>query len=225
MKRLIFMMLIASTALVVSSCNKDKADKVEAKKAEKVTKTQGAAKYAVNAASSAILWEGYKPTGTHNGSVNIKSGNLDVTDGVISGGNFVIDMNSISTLDLDGEYKTKLDVHLKGTGEDGKDDFFNVEKYPEAKFEITKVTSLKNDTTANFIVYGNLTIRDKTHNIPIKAKVSVSGDDIVVATPKFSIDRTKWGIQYNSKSIFPNLKDHVIDDEMGLKITLMAKKQ
>ena len=43
-------------------------------------------------------------------------------------------MNTINTEDLSGEYKNKLDGHLKS------DDFFGVKQYPEASLKFTKVT-------------------------------------------------------------------------------------
>lgn len=91
----------------------------------------------MNAAESSIEWIGSKPVvNGHNETINIKNGFVHVnTDNQITGGEFVIDMNSISNADLtDAEKKGQLEGHLKSA------DFFEVEKYPEAKFVITGVT-------------------------------------------------------------------------------------
>ena len=60
--------------------------------------------YTVNAASSAIVWKGYKVTGEHTGTVKIKDGKLSFSNGVLNGGEFTIDMNSINNTDLEGEW-------------------------------------------------------------------------------------------------------------------------
>jgi len=67
----------------------------------------------VDPTASQIIWKGYKVTGEHAGTINIKEGALDYKDGVLVGGNFTIDMNSIACTDLTGEYAQKLEGHLK----------------------------------------------------------------------------------------------------------------
>ena len=78
----------------------------------------------INTEKSTINWVGKKVTGEHSGTVNLKEGNLIFKDGKVAGGNFTVDMTSISTTDLSGDWKTKLDGHLKA------DDFFGTEKNP-----------------------------------------------------------------------------------------------
>ena len=84
--------------------------------------------------ASKIAWKGYKVTGEHYGSIKFKSGALEFSGNTLNGGYFVIDMNTINTEDLSGEYKNKLDGHLKS------DDFFGVKQHPEATLKFTKVT-------------------------------------------------------------------------------------
>ena len=62
---------------------------------------------------SEITWKGYKVTGSHTGTVMLKEGNLEFTDGALTGGNFAIDMATLGSTDLEGEWKGKLDGHLK----------------------------------------------------------------------------------------------------------------
>src|SRR5690554_306378 len=111
MKKLI--LFSAAAAMIVASC----VSNPEGKKAE--------------TAQSELVWTGAKVSGKHHGTVDIKSGQLIVDNGAITGGNFVLDMNTINTQDLEGEWKEKLDGHLKA------DDFFDVANHPEASFEIT----------------------------------------------------------------------------------------
>jgi polyisoprenoid-binding protein YceI len=204
---------------------------VACKKSEGVKATTGAAAeaavitgktFTLNTNASQLIWEGTKPTGSHTGTVNITSGTISVEDGMISGGQFTMDMNSITSTDLTGDDKLYLESHLKGTGDGNQDDFFNVTKFPTAKFEITKVTKLMNNEENTHLVYGNLTLRDVTKEIGFNANVTMDQNKIVVVTPKFKIDRTEWGVNFKSKKIFDDLKDKFINDEIGLKISVVA---
>ncbi len=178
--------------------------------------------YQVNAAESSIEWIGSKPVGNgHNGTINIKNGFVNVnTDNQITGGEFVIDMNSISNADLtDAEKKGQLEGHLKSA------DFFEVEKYPEAKFVITSVTPATDTDKQKFkdathLVSGNFTMKDQTHNISIPANVSVQ-NNALTANSEFNIDRTQWNVNYQSD---PSIKDKFINKEVNLKLNLKASK-
>lgn len=211
-------------ALGVVSCKNTKGDKAEVSDAGKAAVATGAT-YNVNSATSKVMWEGTKPTGAHNGTVDVSQGTVSVKDGKVTGGKFKLDMNTITVLDLEGDGKTDLEGHLKGLGEgDSADHFFNVNKYPTATFEITKVTGLSGNAEANSLVYGNLTMKDVTKQVSFKANIKADANGVTVETPQFTIDRTQWNIKYGSKSIFPDLKDKFINDDLGLKIVLTASK-
>lgn len=224
MKKSIFYFLGLAMVFSLASCKKDKGDAAATSSAGEVKTAAAAAEYKVNPAASLVTWEGYKPTGTHNGTVKVTEGKVAMKGGKIEAGSFTIDMNSINVIDLTGDEKAGLEGHLKGSDEKGADDFFNVSKFPTAKFAITKVAEVKNDPEANTMVYGNLTIKDQTHQIGFKAMVESVGNTVKVRTPKFNIDRTKWNVHYGSKSVFKNLGDKFINDEIGLTISLVANK-
>jgi len=204
----------------LASCG-PKGEKAGAGDAGDVAEESGK-EYAVNSATSQIMWEGSKVTGTHNGTVEISNGSISMEDGNLTGGNFTIDMSSIVDNDLDGDMKANLENHLKGTVEGKETDFFNVPKYPNAKFEITKATKLMNNEDANYVVSGNLTLKDVTKEISFRAMVNESNGKISVKTPQFTIDRTEWGIKYGSAKFFDGLKDKAIAEEIGLKVDLTA---
>lgn len=225
MKNSILYALAFMLAVSVVACKKDKGEAAVTSEAGKVKKVEADATYKVNTDASKVLWEGYKPSGTHNGSINISEGTVQMKDGKLSAGEFVLDMNSITVLDLSGDDKAGLEGHLKGSKEENSDHFFNVAQYPTGTFKITKVVGLTSeDSDANYMVYGNLNIKDKTSQIGFKANVMASGNVVTVTTPKFQIDRTKWNVNYKSKSAFKNLGDKFINDEIGLSITLAANK-
>lgn len=219
------LMMFAMILLVgsMTSCKDSAGDKAEVSKKGEVAAATGNT-MSVDAANSKVMWEGTKPTGSHNGTVNVSDGSVSVKDGKVTGGSFTLDMNSITCLDLEGDSKAGLEGHLKGTAEAEKDDhFFNVKKYPTAKFEITKVTGLAGNDAANSLVYGNLTMKDVTKQVSFKANITTGDGMVNVSAPKFTIDRTQWNVTYGSKSIFDDLKDKFVNDEIGLSIELAAR--
>lgn len=207
------------SVFILFSC-KNKSETNTAEDAQTVAEASGKV-FNVVPSSSKVLWSCSKPTGTHNGTFPVSGGNLSVENGVITSGTFTIDVANLTVEDLTGDDKVKLETHLKGTGKDGKEDFFNVTQYPTAKFEITKVTGLANDPEGNALVYGNLTLLDVTKEVNFKANINIMESNVTVTTPVFEINRTNWGLKYQSKS-FEALKDKFINDEVKLQINLNA---
>ncbi len=219
------LMMLAMFLVVgsMTSCKDSEGTKAEVSNKGEVAAATGVT-MGIDVTRSKVMWEGTKPTGAHNGTVNLNGGSVSVKDGKVTGGNFTLDMNSITCLDLEGDSKAGLESHLKGTAEAEKDDhFFNVKKYPTAKFEITKVTGLAGNAEANSLVYGNLTMKDQTKQVSFKANIKTDGKMLKVSAPKFTIDRTQWNVTYGSKSIFDDLKDKFVNDEIGLTIELAAQ--
>ena len=119
-------------------------------------------------------------------------------------------MTSITNTDLTDEgYNQKLVGHLNS------DDFFGVEKHPNAKLEIKKATSFSNGKAS---VNANLTIKGKTESVLFDVLKTDRG-----YTAKIDVDRSKFDVRYGSDSFFDNLGDNVIDDIFTLDITLFLK--
>lgn len=218
-----FIVTLAATVLIITaySCKGEKKNETEATTAEQIKETPAeAVLYKVDTASSTIEWIGSKPIGKHNGTLGLTSGSMESKDGNIESGSFVIDMASITVTDLEGEEKTSLEGHLKGEGEGKEDHFFNVAKYPKAVFEITGISEKDGKT----YIDGDLTIKDIKKNISFPATTSVDGDTITLDTEVFTINRTEWGVNYASKSVFENLGDKFINDDIELKISIKANK-
>jgi polyisoprenoid-binding protein YceI len=207
--------LMAFIAIGAFAC-KNSEKEAELPMEEVAEATEMAVNYNVDTAASQIMWEGAKPTGTHNGAIKLSSGTVSINNGVVEAGNFVIDMNSIEVQDLEGEQKTNLEAHLKGTVKGQEGDFFNAGQYPNAKFEMTGIE--------NNVVKGNLTIKDKTNAIEFPATVTMEGDKMMLKSEGFVIDRTKWDVNYGSKSIFDNLGNKFINDEIKITVSLVATK-
>lgn len=208
--------LVAFVALGLFSC-KNNEKETEQEMAAAAEASELSHEYVVDIDESIIKWEGSKPTATHYGTVKLASGTLHEHEGKIEAGNFVIDMNTIVDEDLEGDYKNSLEAHLKGTVEGKEGDFFNVTEYPNATFELT---GIEND-----VISGNLTIKDKTNPIQFPAKITMNGDELTIVSDPIELDRTKWGVNFNSKSIFPNIGDKVISDTIKITVNLRAKKK
>lgn len=172
--------------------------------------------FKANTSNSKINWKGFKPTGEHYGTIMLKEGYFKIKENKIVGGEFKIDMNSITDLDMaaDNKYNAKLVNHLKS------DDFFGVEKYPIAIFKIIS-TETKGD---KLLIKGNLTIKNKTNPVSFLAKVHLSDTKLHITSDNFKIDRSKWNIKYKSKAFFENLADKFIYDDMEISINIEASK-
>lgn len=173
--------------------------------------------YNLNAEEAKIEWIGKKVGGQHNGTVNIASGNLVVANGVLTGGEFNIDMNSIVCLDIpaDDESNAKLVGHLKSA------DFFGVDSFPQAKMMITRVESIEGNS---YKVTTNLTIKNITNEVNFVTRVIQMGDEAIMAEASFNVDRTKYGIKFKSKSFYSEFADNFIHDDMYFNVRLIAKQ-
>ncbi|MEO5776620.1 MAG: YceI family protein [Flavobacterium sp.] len=160
----------------------------------------------INVEKSTITWVGKKVTGEHTGTVNLKEGNLIFKKGKVAGGNFTVDMTSLTGTDVSGEWKTKLDGHLKS------EDFFGTEKFPTSTLVFKKIAT---KSAGLYTVTADLTIKGITN--PVTFDLAVKGN---TAATKLTIDRTKYGIKYNSKSFFDSIGDKAIYDDFELNVNL-----
>ena len=167
---------------------------------------------------SKLEWLGKKVTGQHNGTVDIKSGDLYLDNGKLTGGNFDIDFTTIKVLDLDDpEFNAKLTGHLKSN------DFFSAQSFPIGKFEIKSLAPISDGTENNYSVTGSLIIKGISKEITFPAKVIINGN-AVIASAEFNIDRTLWDIKFRSGKFYENLGDNLISDEINLKFNISAKQ-
>lgn len=160
----------------------------------------------VKTSESTVTWKGYKVTGSHYGTINLQSGSLSFDGDKLVGGEFVVDMSSLVSDDLEGEYKGKLEGHLKS------DDFFGVEKHPTSKLVFTEV---KANGKNSYEVTGDLTIKGITKAVTFD--LSVYGSK---ATATMKVDRSEYDVRYGSGSFFDNLGDKTIYDEFDLVVDL-----
>jgi len=215
-KQKLSLAIILALIMTFIGC-KNKAEEAQTTEAQDVTTAEATTtKYMVDTEASMIEWKGFKPTGTHNGSIQIENGVFTVADGKIESGSFLIDMNSIVDLDMEpaNEMNAKLVNHLKSP------DFFDVEKYPTAAFEVTGYEVKDGKGWLS----GNLTMKEKKNNITFPVTVITSGTNVTITSETFTVDRSKWDVKYGSKSFFDDLGDKFINDDMELKVNVKASE-
>lgn len=165
--------------------------------------------------SSDVHWWGYKVAKTesssHDGTVNVKSGDMIMKGNELVGGSFILDMTSINATDLSGEYQGKLNGHLKNG------DFFEVDKFPTATFKITSVKK-NSDKVYSRTITGNLTVKGKTDVVSFPAKVTYSNGVVTLQSSKFSFDRQKFDVVYKS-----SMKDVFVKDDIDMTVKVSAK--
>ena len=160
-----------------------------------------------NLEQSNVRWFGEELTGKiHFGDLSFKDAYVEVEDGVITGGSFVVNMSSLSVKDLYGGGKARLEGHLKS-------DFFSVDKYPEATLKITQKAKVEGDVQK---LYGELTIKGIKHSVDF----TIILGDKKTATANLTFDRSKYNVRFRSGSFFENLGDKLILDDIRMEVSL-----
>ena len=224
--------MLAALLACLSCTNAPKSDEAKTTEAKEVTEDKTGETWKLNVSESRIEWVATKVTGYHTGDVPLKSGEINVKNGEVTGGKFIIDLANMKVTgpkSVDEAKSEKLLGHLKSA------DFFEVEKHPEGNFELSSVKpyagdALKDTTDPRqeaiskykvsdptHTVSGNLTLRGVTKNIEFPARITVSGN-VAEAVAKFNIDRKDWNI------IYPGQPDDLIRDAIHLGISIKATK-
>jgi polyisoprenoid-binding protein YceI len=216
MKKLILPIVVT----VLIACNhladKDGAKTSERKMAANLNINEGLV-YEFDSTST-VGWMGSKIDDMHAGIFKLKTGSFIAKDSVIKSGEFSIDMKTMNCTNLTGEEKERLERHLMSA------DFFNVEKYEDARFEITsveflsdsaKANTLKNKN-ANYMVSGNLLLKATSKNIKFPAQITFNYNKCTLLAD-FKIDRTEWGLNYKGPN---NPADWIINKEVNLTLNI-----
>ncbi len=164
----------------------------------------------VNLDKSSVKWTGVQLSGkSHYGTLSFESANLIFSGEKLVGGNFVVDMTSLSVDDLTGRGKTSLEGHLKAN------DFFSVNDFNYSELTLNTVDVVSEN---EYSATGELTIKGRTN----KAKVSFHKEEgSKNMKAKLVFDRSKYDVRYGSGSFFENLGDKLILDDIELEVTLV----
>lgn len=214
---LISALLIISASVLVISCGKDKP--VTSESNEVLTTNDGQI-YVVDTLNSKAEWKGFKvvksDNASHIGTLKFESGEVTVKDGKLESGQFVIDMTSIANEDLkDSESNGKLIGHLKSA------DFFDVEKFPTASFEITKLSEAPAGSDYNTVLDGNLTLKGITKPATFNANVKIKGSELSIATEPKDINRDEFGIKFQMPAAEGLIKNEI---NVQMKVKAIEKK-
>ena len=204
------------TTSVLFSCGKDKPVTSES---NEVVTTKDGQMFVLDTMNSKIEWKGFKvfksDNTSHFGTIKFESGDVTVKDGKLESGKFVADMSTLENVDLkdDTEQKTKLEGHLKSG------DFFEVEKFPTASYEITKVSAAEGGDY-NTVLDGNLTIKGITKPMQFSANVSVNNGEVSIATEPKDIMREDYGVKFQVP-----VQNGVIKNEVNIQILVKAMEK
>ncbi len=219
MKRIFVIPVIA---VMVFACNPKSAEEAKTGDAKKAEEASGEV-YELSEDGSVVNWRGTKPGGEHVGVVTVTDGKVMVDNGTVTGGSITIDLNTIENFDLGGDMNARLVGHLKS------EDFFYTEEYPVAVFEIVSVEAKEGMSTEAGVkptheITGNLTMRGVTKSISFPAVISVGDNKVEAMTNEFAINRTLWGVNFKSKTVFAEFTDDFIGDMINLRFDVVFMK-
>ncbi len=214
-------MLLAATISLTACSDAPKGDNAAITEEQKPAGAIAGQSFTVDTVSSRVRFTGYGVGKNHPGNFHLLSGNIAVSGNQVTGGDFVININSMELEQKEEMFRTKLKPHLLSG------DFFDAAKFGTARFEITKVEPYAadgNDTSivegANFSVSGNLTLKGETKNVTFPAKIDLDGNTIK-AKANFNIDRRQWQMAYGSDKA---LGDKFISETVNIKLDMEAKR-
>ena len=212
--------------ILLASCGGSSTDNAKTTSEQTVAAQKGES-LPIDTAATSIDWRATHKGGLAPrwGKISVSSGTVSVNKDSLSGGEFVINMGTLYVNPASVTEKDKkasdLEGHLKSP------DFFDAAKFPTAKFVITKVEAFKGAQPSslvadpNYLISGNLTLKDSTLNITFPAKVEISATG-VTASAKFVIDRSAWGINYKAEG---SPENWIISKDVEIGMTLKAPKK
>jgi rhodanese-related sulfurtransferase/polyisoprenoid-binding protein YceI len=168
---------------------------------------------------SFIEWSGRNLLNRHHGRIGLRSGSLTIAQGRLTGGEFVIDLEQIVCFTLKGtDLHDVLISHLQS------DDFFDVERFPEARFLIQHTKQIEGATAGhpNLEITGKLSLKDVSAPITFLATAGVTSDGKGAAQAVLSFDRTQWNVIYGSARFFHRIGMHLVNDLIDLDMRIVT---
>lgn len=167
----------------------------------------------VDSSKSVIKWRGTKMMrmGKHEGIIKISKGEIILTEGQITGGNFEIDMNSLEITDMP---KHETIPRRRLMNDFFREDFFDINKYPVAIFIIS---SSKYSKDMEYLISGDLTMKGVSIAITFLATFTSLSENKIEAKAEITLDRQEWGISFNA------LQNAIVDDDFYLWVNIVAQ--
>ena len=166
-----------------------------------------AQEFQLNETESTLEWTGKAAFSAYSlsGTIEAQEGSIKIEDQKIIYTQLTINARSINASNK------QLKKHLRS------EDFFDVKKYPEAMFELSEFILLNQD---QLLAKGKMTIKGITKAIVIPLTIEQTNGQ-VSASGTATINRTDYGIRYNSPTFFTALKDQAIADEFEVTFDLI----
>ena len=162
--------------------------------------------YTLNPATSRLTWTGYAEAGTYapTGILRLAPGGSLVAErpANLRAARVLVDVRTLT------HENPTLQAHLRGA------DFFDVAHFPAATFELSRL--------ANGQAQGQLTLKGQTRPVAIPLTITPLGSDSLLLQGTVHLDRTQFGINYNSSSFFQNLGSYAIRNDFQLTFHLKA---
>ncbi len=161
--------------------------------------------YTIDPAASRLTWTGHAEIGAWapSGTIQLRGGSLTVgPGGTVSAGRLEVAMPTLAHDDAG------MQTHLRSA------DFFDVARFPVATFVLR--------TLARDSAFGTLTLKGVSHPLVFPLKVTRAATGLrLIGTA--TVDRTRFGVRYNSPRFFADLGDHAIRDDFQLAFDVVAR--
>lgn len=208
-------LFLISLTIFLTACEDPSVNKPKAQLAEPTnisgpqssspTLTAGAVSLPITPDTSKIEFTGSKVTGSHEGGFTKFSGSIDLVNDKPEQSKVSVDIETASIYaNVD-----QLTAHLKTP------DFFDVEKFPKASFNSTKIERDASGGDNAYTVTGDFEMHGVKKSITFPATIQVTPDAVSVKS-EFTINRKDFGIMYAGKA------DDLIRDGVVIRLDIKA---
>jgi polyisoprenoid-binding protein YceI len=161
--------------------------------------------YRLDPAASSLTWTGHAEAGAWapHGTIRLREGSISAEGPAVRAARVVIDMATIA------HDQAQLAEHLRGA------DFFDAAKFPTAVFELTEFS--------NGQARGTLTIKGQTRPVAFPVTVAADSGGGLRLRGTATLDRTQFGINYNSTAFFQNLGSYAIRNDFQVAFEVVAR--
>lgn len=220
MKKIILSIFVVATT-VLTSCSSDASLTASDAVDVELNETEATVEMSQVKEASAVSWRAwhYGGVGERYGKIYLNNASALINNSELSNLKVEINMNSFtvdSFSEEEAEDKDQLTGHLQSA------DFFDVENYPTATFEMTSIKAGEGDY--NSVVTGNLTIMEVSKNITFNANVNVSDSEVSIQSEDFIVNRTDWNLKYHVEGSEGVPLDYIIADDLGFTIDVTLTK-
>ncbi len=160
--------------------------------------------YRLDPAASTLVWTGHAEAGTWapQGTIRLREGQVSAEGQTVRAARVVVEMATLN------HEQAPLAEHLRNA------DFFDTGKFPTAVFELTAFKAGQ--------ATGTLTIKGVTRPVAFPVAVAAVPGGLRlrgIAT----LDRTQFGINYNSTAFFQNLGSYAIRNDFQVAFDVLAR--